>query len=132
MKADHWDPAEHERTYYSHMTTGDVGWMVRREGKDCIRLDRPNHEIIRPYRQDEWQPELQHRPLTKYQLLQVAFEADRKLCFFLGKHDIARREWLSLKEEDRIKWGQFGPGSGSGRRELFNAVMAALERYAGK
>lgn len=132
MKGDHWDPAEHERTYYSHMTTGDLGWMVRREGRDCIRLDRPAQEIVRVYKEDEWRPEREHRQLNRYQLVQIAFEADKKLCFFLGKHEVARKEWLSMRDEQRITWAQNGPGAGSGRPELFQAIMKCLERYAGK
>ena len=130
MKADHWDPKEHERTYYRSMSSGELGWMVRREGVDCIKLDRPAQEIVQRYDPAKWAPEAAHRPLTKYQLAQIAFEADKRLCFFTGRHDLARREWLSMKEEDRIRFTQLGPGLGPGRRELFKAVMAALERFA--
>lgn len=132
MKGDHWDPADHERTFYRHATTGDLGWMVRREGRDCIRLDRPAQEISRPYRESEWIAEREHRPLTKLQLVQIAFEADKRLCFFLGKHDLARREWLSMKDEQRIAWADKGPPAGGGRPELFAAILKVLERYAGK
>ena len=130
MKDANWDPEEHERTWYSHTMTGDHGWMVRRDGRDCIRLDRPDQEIVKVYRDGEWKPELEHRPLTKLQLAQVAYEADRKLCFFLGLHDEARREWNAMREQDRLKWAQHGPGKGPGRMQLFMAVTGTLERYA--
>lgn len=132
MTPDHYDPPDHERVFYRHTTTGDLGWMVRREGKDHIRLDRPSHEIVRLFKPADWIEEREHRPLTRLQLTQIAFEADKKLCFFLGKHDLARREWLNLKDEDRIAWSQHGPGSGGGRRELFDAVMSSLARLAGR
>lgn len=132
MKGAHWDPADHERLFYRHVTTGDLGWLVRREGHDCIRLDRPAQEITRLYKEVEWIPEREHRPLTKLQLVQIAFEADKRLCFFLGKHDLARREWLSMKDEQRIAWSENGPGPGGGRPELFRAILKTLERFAGK
>lgn len=132
MKGEHWDPADHEKIYYRHTTTGDLGWLVRREGRDCIRFDRPSHEMVRVFKEDEWIAEREHRPLTKYQLTQIAFEADKKLCFFLGLHSEARRDWLSLRDEDRIRWAEKGPPPRGGRRELWQAVMASLERFAGK
>jgi hypothetical protein len=132
VKEDHWDPTDHEKTYYRHITTGDLGWLVRREGKDCIRLDRPSQEITKVFREADWVPTTDYRPLTGYQLAQVAYEADKKLCFFLGKHDQARKDWLMLKDEERIAWRQKGPPRGGGRQELFKAIMATLERYAGK
>ncbi len=130
MNQDNWDPLPHERAFHRHSTTGDLGWLVRREGKDCIRLDRPAQEIVRPFRPDEWIVEREHRPLTKYQLAQVAFEADKKLCFFLGHHDLSRREWLALKDEPRIAFTNNGPGGKGPRQQLFNAIMSVLEIYA--
>lgn len=132
MTPDHFDPPDHERVFYRHITTGDLGWLVRRDGKDCIRFDRPSQEIVKLFKESEWILEREHRPLTRLQLCQVAFEADKRLCFFLGKHDLARRDWLMLKDEDRIAWSQRGPGPGTGRRELFQAVMSVLERHAGR
>jgi hypothetical protein len=68
--------------------------------------------------------------MTKLQLVQIAYEADRKLCFFLGLHGEARREWASMREQDRLKWAEFGPGKGPGRKELFHHILSTLERYA--
>jgi hypothetical protein len=130
MKDAHWDPADHERSYYRHVMTGDLGWMVRRDGKDCIRLDRPNQEIVKPFREQEWIPEHEHRPITRLQLVQIAYEADRKLCFFLGLHADARKEWASMREQDRLRWAQHGPGAGPGRQLLFTRIMAALDFLA--
>lgn len=131
MNEANWDPLPNERTYYSHVMTGDLGWMVRRDGKDCIRLDRPNQEIVKVFREGEWTPNLDHRPITKLQLVQVAYEADRKLCFFLGLHGEARREWAAMREQDRLKWAAHGPGAGPGRKLLFAQIMAALDFLAG-
>lgn len=132
MTPDNWDPPDHERTYYRHTMTGDLGWLVRRDGKDYIKYDRPSHIMERPFRDQDWIAEREHRPLTRLQLAQVAFEADKRLCFFLGLHDQSRREWLSLKDEQRIAWSSAGPPNKGGRQELYQAVMAALARYAGK
>ncbi len=130
MKADHWDPADHERSYYRHIMTGDRGYMVRRDGKDHIRWDRPSQEITRPFREGEWIPEREHRPMTRLQLIQIAYEADRKLCFFLGLHSEARREWNAMHERDRLDWAARGPGAGPGRAAMFQAILDTLGRYA--
>lgn len=127
-----WEPREHERIYVRSATTGDLGWMCKREGKQCVRLDRPMQEIIKPYLDTEWIPESDHRPLTRLQLSQIAFEADKALCLYIGMHDLARREWKLLTERQRITWTETGPGRGSGRRELFLAVMNSLGHLAGR
>ena len=132
MNADNWDPPDHERVFYRHSTTGDLGWLVRRDGKDCVKYDRPAMDIVRPFRADEWIAELEYRPLTRLQLVQVAFEADKKLCYFLGRHELSRRQWLNLSENERIRWSTNGPPDTGGRQELFQAIMASLERYAGR
>lgn len=125
----HWDPLPHERTYFRHHYTGDLGWMVRRDGGDSIRLDRPNQEIIRPYRSGEWLPQKEVRQMTEMQMAQIAFEADRALCRFIGEHERANREWLSVKEEKRIAWMRQGPASPLIRRAMWEAVMGALKHH---
>lgn len=127
-KPAHWDPPDHERTYYRHKQTGDLGYLVVREGQDKIRLDRPNEEVIRRFQGDDWIPELEHRPMTRAQAAQVAYEADRKLCGFLGLFDRSRKEWQLLHEDQRIHWVDNGPAGPPIRGDVFRAVMGALER----
>lgn len=122
-----WDPKPSERRYYRNARTGDLGYLVERDGKDVIRYDRPNEEILRPYRQDEWIVEREHRKLTAAQIAHVAFEADKKLCLFIGLPNQANREWLSMKDEERIRWIKDGPSSGLARMHLFGAIKFALE-----
>jgi hypothetical protein len=129
VKEDHWDPAPHERSYYRHVTTGDLGWMVRREGKDHIKLDRPAQDLVKLFRPEEWIVEQEYRTLTRQQFAQIAFEADKKLCHFLGEHDLARRQWLELHERVRIAWVNMGPGHGL-RAKLYAAIMATLQEHA--
>lgn len=125
-----WDPpSEEERVYYRDIQTGDLGYMVRREGKACIRLDRPLQEIIRPYRKNQWKPDVEHRPLTKFQVTRIAFEADRQLCLTLGLHDKAKREWMSLTDEQRIAWSDGGPTDKVERVKLYRSVMKALSPF---
>jgi hypothetical protein len=124
---ENWDPALQERQYHRSRQTGERGYMVRRKGTDFIRLDRPQQEILRPFRESEWIPDVEHRPFTKAQVAQVCFEADRKLCFFLGLHDKAKKEWLSLSDEHRIGWMKRGPLTPPIRHEQWRAIMTALE-----
>lgn len=102
-----WDPMPHERVWYSWKPTGDRGWLVVRDGVDCVRLDRPNHELIKPL--SECRKENEHRPLTAYDVAQVAHAADRVLCRVLQLYAEPRKEWIELKEEERIRWCNEGP-----------------------
>lgn len=120
------EPEEDQREWYRDRDSGDLGWLVRREGKSMIRLDRPMQEIIKPFRKNKWELEKQSRPMNKFQVTQVAFEADRKLCLVLGLHDKARREWLSLSDNQRIEWEREGPTSPLSRMTLYRAIKKAL------
>lgn len=123
-----YDPPQGERMYYRSTTTGDRAYLVRREGKDHIRLDRPMEEIIKPFRPNDWVREETHAPLARAHIVQVAFEADKRLCPFLGLHTEARKEWLSLTDGDRIQWLHDGPKTTNvARRNLWKHIMKALE-----
>lgn len=114
-----------ERVYYRDVRTGDRGYMIEADGKKCIRLDRPMHVVDRAYREQDWAPDRETRPLTEAQCAQVAFAADVTLCKFLGYQAQSKREWLLLPEKDRLSWVEQGPPSGI-RRELWSAVMRLL------
>lgn len=126
-----YDPPKDKRVYYRNTTTGDRGYVVRRGGHDVIRLDRPNEEIIRPLHPTTWKLDKEHRPLTQMQIAQVAFDADKRLCFFLGEHEEARKEWLDLKDKERIKWMRQGPPSNPRIRHVqWKAIMHTLQPIA--
>ena len=123
-----------DRIYYRNTTTGEKGWLVSRDGKQFMQLNRPAEEILLPYRPTEWVPERDSRPLTRQQIAQVAFEADKKLCLFLGLHKESRRQWLSMTDEDRIEWCENGPlpdcESGLMRTIVFGVVLESLKPWA--
>lgn len=125
-----WDPPEAERIYYRHAVTNDRGWHVRRGGRDMVMLDRPNEEILRPLSGHEWNVDKDFRPLTRMHIAQVAFDADRRLCYHLGIHDIARKEWNDLSEPERIFWMREGPKNPIIRGMLYEGIMANLEKIA--
>lgn len=129
MKEDHWDPAPDERTYYRSAEDNQRAYLVRREGKDMLRLDRTMEEILRPFT-SAWKPDNQVHPVNAQQLAQVAFAADRALCRVLGKHAQSHGDWLSLKEQARIKWMAHGPATGDIRDDLFDAIMGTLRGLA--
>lgn len=120
---------DHERVWYSHRTTGDRAYLVTEDGKQRIRLDRPSapHEsTTKDFHPDDWIPLHDLRPLTEHQMAQVAMEADKKLCFFLGLHSDSQRTWLSMKDEQRISWTADGPKGNATREELFAMIMSVL------
>jgi hypothetical protein len=119
------DPPEDKRVYYRDARTGDRGWMVTREGKKAIKLDRAMHDVCRTYKESDWILDKETRPITRAQQAQVAFGADVILCRFLGFHALGKRDWNLMKDEERIAWVKKGP-SGGVRLQLFEAVMHAL------
>lgn len=126
-----WDPNPAERSYFSHHVTGDVGWLVKREGKDVIKLDRPGVDEIRTFNIGEWLPKSENRPLQPAQLAQIAFMADKQYCLATGDYKRAKTEWLSLSQEQRRAWIEKGPQVDPVRKALYEAVMGALRHLAG-
>ena len=124
-----WTPAPSERTYYRSVRDGQRAYLVRRGGKDMMRLDREMEEILFPVNKEnlqEWVADRQVHPINAYQLAQVTFAADRELCRVMGKTIESRKEWLSLKEQERVKWMEVGPDTGDIRDDLYDAMTGTL------
>ena len=121
-----WDPPTHRRTYFKHATDGQLGWLVKRSGRQMIRMDR-EPETLRPMNDAEWIPDKEHRPLNKGQVAQVCFAADRALCTALGMHKEGKREWVELRQEEKAVWMQAGPDKPKVRQVVFERISAALE-----
>lgn len=126
-----WDPKPPDRVWYRHRDSGQRGWMVRRDGKDRIKLDRPDEDLHFPPGA-LWIPDVEHRPLTRMHVAQVCFEADKRLSYFLGKPENLRKEWLNLHEDTRISWMNDGPDDPQRplRRELWLAIQALLKEHS--
>src|SRR5262245_19057305 len=89
------DPPAHEREYFRQASSGDRGYLVRRDGKDCIRLDRPEQELIFPL-SGQWKRDEYGSLYLHDQIAQVAFNADRGMCALLGLHAESRLQWREL------------------------------------
>lgn len=123
-----WDPAPQERQWYRESTTGDLGYLVRRNGADRIRLDRPNEEIVRPFRVGEWTPENERRPMTIAQVAEICFLADRRLITYTENPGLAKG-WHDLSDELKIQWMERGPKKGAMRIALYQAIKTAMEPF---
>lgn len=123
----HWDPEVWQRIYVRNSSTGDLGWLVRREGQDKVRLDRSQQEILVEYQEHLWTHERTYRPISRVQVVQVAFEADRVLLKSLGEHDKARKSWHELSEKQRKAWIEEGPKNPPKRAELYKVITECLE-----
>ena len=132
-----WDPKESQREFYRHRLTGDLGWLVRRENREAIKYDRPDHDQWVPVRRDnlgaiiDWVAESPPAPLTLHQAAIIAYEADRALDRFLGNVRKSKA-WIDMGEDFRRKWVTDGPPEKGGvRRLLFDAIVEALDPFTG-
>lgn len=122
---DHWDPSPEERAYYRHASTGDRGYLVRREGQDFIRYDLgPIRERVEPFNPSLWKSDHDRRPLTLFQAASVSWAADQMLSRFLGDYE-ARKDWQALSDRERAQWMGKAP-EGRIRAKLYQAVMECL------
>ena len=122
-----WEPEPHERQWFAHADSGDMGWLVRRDGKDFIRLDRGATDHLVEYRPARWVPKADHKRLTDYQMAEVAFEADRRFLRATGRIPEARLEWRDLRDEKRRDWMHRGPNEAGPRKMLYDAIVSVLK-----
>lgn len=122
-----WDPDPRDRQWFSHRYTGDRGYLVRRAGKGMIRLDRPMEEILFKDVGD-WVEDVEHRPMTVAQVAQIAFDADRRLCFYIGRHEQSKKEWANLRDKEKQFWMMKGP-SETPRKELYAGIFSVLRPF---
>lgn len=127
-KPENWDPQPHERTYYRSRTDGQLAWLVVRNGRDMIKLDRFSEDLVRGFDPAEWIPEAEHRPMTRAQAAQVAYAAIMELRRLMGHFD-RQTPWHSLSEEYRILFAEKGPQKPPPiSKDVYFAIMGALER----
>jgi hypothetical protein len=127
--AQDWEPAKAARVYLRNVQTGELGWLVRRGGEPCVKLDRANQDITRKYVKSEWQAEEAQRPLAAIHAARVAFEADKALCREIGLPAHAKRDWHALRDGERQMFCGKGPKEPAIRVQLFNAIMGAMGNH---
>jgi hypothetical protein len=121
-----WEPKPSERVYYRSKLDGQRAYIVRKDGFEMLRLDRPSEEIYRKLNA-EWVPDKRIYSANPHQVAKVAFIADRALCAVVGDFLESKQEWLNLREAERIRFMQLGPNVGGIRDKLFKAVMKTLK-----
>ena len=125
-----WDPEPGERVWYRHGHTGERGYLVGRNGRDMIRQDRPNEEIVSPMTGSMWSVDKDWRPLTRMHTARVAFGCDSLLRAVLGNHR-DEKDWNNLSERERIFWMEEGPEIPAINAQLYAAVMKVLGQIEG-
>lgn len=136
MSSEHTPVPEHQRLYYRHKDTGDLGYLVQVDGRPKIRLDRPNQVMLRPFSDQVWVPDDTARTLQPMQKATVAFMADKQLCLVLGLASEAKRDWTRMRDSERIEWLRNGPRKvndptvNAVRDHLFAAIMGVMERLS--
>lgn len=123
------DPPEPDRKWFRHVMTGDAGYLVVRDGKQHMRYDRPGIDHVIPYKESQWIEETNAAPLTPHQVAQICYAADKQLCYFVGLHDKARKDWLSLRDQDRIAFTEDGPTKPALRQLLYLAIKSVLREH---
>ena len=129
LAPDH-DPLASERVYFRSKATGDRGYVVRREGREVIRLDRPMQEIIFP-KTGDWIEDETATLILPMQAVQVAFAADRQACLALGLHGDSRVTWQDLTDAKRIDFAKYGPSDKEHpmREAVYVALRDAMRPY---
>lgn len=120
------DPVGDQRVWYRHVETGDLGFLVMRDGEQKIKYDQGGDRVVKL--DGKWRAEVAHTPLTAQAVGRVAFEADKGLCIALGLHAEGRRDWLLMSPTERIAFTTSGPIGAHNdiRARLFSFVNRSL------
>ena len=121
---DHWDPKPHERKYYRSAIDGQRGYLVRRDGKDRIRYDRPMEDLHTDL--SGWIEDKQLHPMSAHAAAKIAFIADKALCKAIGDYG-PKEEWIDLSDKERIRFMKDGPDVGGFRDEFHKGIMGLLK-----
>ncbi len=118
------------RARYRHVMTGDSGYLIEVDGVQRMQYDRgpTGHVESVKYNQSDWKLEEDPKPLTAFQLGQIAFECDTALCKIAGVGPRDRKTWLSMKDVDRAAWTKNGPP----RSDMMRRMMFELVQSFGK
>jgi len=122
---DHWDPKPDERKYYRRSYDGQRGYLVRRSGKDCVRLDRPMEELISPL-DGAWVLDAKLHVMSPHAAAKIAYIADQALCRATGEYG-SKKEWIDLGDKERIRFMKDGPDVGGFRDEFYKGIMGLLK-----
>lgn len=118
------------RVWYRHVNSGQRAYLVKQNGVQMIRLDRPSEDITKPFDPTQWIPDSETRPMTRAQIAQICKVADRQLCHFLGLAKLAKREWFDMKEKERVEWIEGkGPLDPPARQRLFRVMYDEMEPW---
>jgi hypothetical protein len=117
-----------DRPLYRRRTDGQLGFQ-REDGQ--IQLDRAAQVILCPMSPD-WLPEARQKPLSPFEVAQVAWAADMIACRFLGVQK--RKDWLSLTDEEKIDFSADGPPEDPAehyelRRAIYENLRDALHEF---
>jgi len=121
------------KRYFRHRQTGDRGFLVEVNGEARMQYDRGSngHAEQVKYNEHQWQAEEDEKPITWFQVGQVAWEADAALCRLAGVGPRTRKPWLSLRDSERQDWIKNGPPvTEPMRRLLYEAHNAFGRVYA--
>lgn len=113
------------RTWVRCSQTGQRAYLVQRNGKNMVRLDRPEEELVYPYDSSRWIPEKDGPKYNRAQAAMVAYAADRVLLRFDGKMQESRREWESQTEAERFRFIQNGPLDPY-RKTIYDLIVGEL------
>lgn len=114
------------KRYVRSSTTGDLGVLEEIDGKRVVVMPGRTGQPI-AYREGDWYDDMPPRAMTLLQCAEVAHAADQRLQHFLGLKSRARRDWLSLTPEERLKFAEEGPHDPPLRRLIWRLIMRGLE-----
>lgn len=104
---------------------GQLGYLVRHDGEMKVKLDR-SEVILKPFNQHQWRDAEDIRALTPMQAARVAYEADRAYRLATGTQPSLAKEWISLKDEERIAWTRTPNDLGERRKQLREAILSVV------
>jgi hypothetical protein len=85
-----------------------------------------------PYREAQWKEEVDYKPLTKFQIGQIAYECDLALRRIARVGPRDPKEWMALRDGERSGWTENGPPKADVERRMMWELVQAFGRTFAK
>lgn len=115
-----------QRRWVRSAVDGQLGYLVEDGGGVRVRLDRPREEIYKRYDPHQWPDAEDTRDLSKMQIARITYEADRAYRLACGEAASVVKDWISMKDEERIQWLKRGRAMPPVRHNLRAAIEGVI------
>jgi hypothetical protein len=129
------EPEQKDRIYYRHVKTGELAYVVIRDGRNMLKTNRPSapeyYDLPPDTTGGQWYLDKERRALNGAQVAMIAYAADSVLTRCISHQQ--PKEWATLTDEQRRVFTAHGPPKNQVERyNLYSTIVESLKEITGR